>query len=373
MTVAVVVVDGARPAGAQPPAPRAWILVDLDTGKVITGSAYRKPMPPASLSKVFTALAAVRALPLSTGVPVSVRAAAAPAHVIGMKTGQVWTLDSALHPLLMSSANDAAVAVAERVSGSLDRFQGALAQLAGRLALADHPVLRDPAGLDDGASVGGGNLVSARDLAIAGRAVLADGRLAPIVGQREFSFAGPDGRRHRLVNHNKLLRRYPGTVGVKTGYTARANGCLIAAARRHGRTMLTVVLGVQDIYSPTMQLLDRGFATPVSAEPSVDRLPAVGGGAARRSRARTRGRRGGAGRHPSGGRGAVRVTPFAASIAEDGVLAAAGASIGSLVGLMGLVRRRAGRRRARRRHPSWRQPSRRQASRPGRLAGRRAT
>ena len=198
--------------------------------------------------------------------------------------------------------------------------------------------------------------------------MLADGRLAPIVGQREFSFAGPDGRRHRLVNHNKLLRRYPGTVGVKTGYTARANGCLIAAARRHGRTMLTVVLGVQDIYSPTMQLLDRGFATPVSAEPSVDRLPAVGGGGARRSRARTRGRRGGAGRHPSGGRGAVRVTPFAASIAEDGVLAAAGASIGSLVGLMGLVRRRAGRRRARRRHPCRRQPS-----RPGRLAGRRAT
>jgi D-alanyl-D-alanine carboxypeptidase (penicillin-binding protein 5/6) len=249
--------------------------VDADTGAVLDSLNARTLLPPASISKVMVALAAVRALPPGAKVTASARAAGAPAHVIGMAAGQVWRLDDALHALLMSSANDAAVALAERVSGSVDKFQATAGALAAQLGMADRPVFRDPAGLDDSTSVGGGNLASARDLAIAGRALLASPTLSAIVGQRAYSFTGPDGAAHKLVNHNKLLSRYPGAVGLKTGYTVKAGGTLMAAARRNGRTMLTVVLGSPDIYGPTTALLDKGFATPVRAEPTAGRLPPV--------------------------------------------------------------------------------------------------
>lgn len=266
-------------ADAKAPPAKAWILVDVDTGRVIDGSATHTPMPPASLSKLLTALTAVRVLPATAQVPVSARATAAPAHDVGMMVGTTWSLNNTLHALLMTSANDAAVALAERVSGNLGAYRGAAAQTATRLGLVDHPVIRDPAGLDDSDSVGGGNLVSARDLAIAARAVLVSPTLAPMVAKRSYDLWGPKGIKFKLVNHNKLLQRYAGTIGVKTGYTRKAGGCLITAATRKGRTMLTVVLGTQDIYGATTSLLDLGFATRVSQEPLADRLPALPAGA----------------------------------------------------------------------------------------------
>jgi D-alanyl-D-alanine carboxypeptidase (penicillin-binding protein 5/6) len=148
-----------------------------------------------------------------------------------------------------------------------------MAQAGARLGLDDGPVLLDPSGLDGPDGVGGGNRVSARDLAIVTRAALGEPRIAAAVRTREYRFTGPDGKRHRLVNHNKLLGSYRGLLGVKTGWTSRAGGCLVTAARRGGRTMIAVVLDSQDIYGPSRRLLDAGFATPVSREPRAGRLP----------------------------------------------------------------------------------------------------
>ena len=184
-----------------------------------------------------------------------------------------------LHCLLLPSANDAAMALAEATSGSAEAFQVALDQEATHLGFADAPVLRDPAGLDDHFSVGGGNLLSARDLAIAGRALLADDILAPIVATREYRFTGGDGVFHKIVNHDKLLSLYPGSIGVKTGYTKKAGNTIVAAAQRDGRTLIVVVLGGVGSYSTygtVTALLDQGFATPAAAEPAdADRLPPV--------------------------------------------------------------------------------------------------
>ena len=142
--------------------------------------------------------------------------------------------------------------------------------------MADHPVLNDPAGLDGPDGVEGGNLVSARDLAIAGRALLANPALAAIVATTVYHFDGPDNVNHRLTNHNKLfLTTYPGAIGMKTGFTSRAGACLIAAARRDGRTMLAVVLDGANPNQTAKLLLDEGFATQPSAEPTADRLPPV--------------------------------------------------------------------------------------------------
>ncbi|MDQ1378916.1 MAG: hypothetical protein QOE15_3089 [Acidimicrobiaceae bacterium] len=272
--VAPVTTTPATTAPPLPP-PKAWILVDVDSGNVIDAGDDRVPMPPASLTKVITALAASNLAP-DAPISISDRAAAAPADKLMLKSGAVWTADEMVRALLLSSANDAAVALAERLGGTLEGFQPIFAKTALALGMSDNPVLQDPAGLDGPDGVDGGNLVSARDLAIAGRALLSVPTLASIVATPVYYFDGPDGVHHRLTNHNKLfLTTYAGAIGLKTGYTRRAGACLMAAARVGGRTMLAVVLRSNNPTAAAKLLLDKGFATPVSAEGSVDRLPAV--------------------------------------------------------------------------------------------------
>jgi serine-type D-Ala-D-Ala carboxypeptidase (penicillin-binding protein 5/6) len=260
---------------APPPPPKAWILVDVDTGKVIAGGNDRAPLPPASLTKVITALAASD-LPPATPVTVSALAAAAPPDKIGLKVGQVWTADELFHALLISSANDAAIALAEQVGGTVAGFDVVFARVAQELGMADSPVLMDPAGLDGSEGVEGGNRISARDLAIAGRALLADPYLAGIVATQVYDFVGPGNVHHRLTSHDKLfLSTYPGAIGIKTGFTDRAGTCLMAAATRNGRTMLAVVMNSDNPPLAAKTLLDQGFATPVAAESTAGQLPPV--------------------------------------------------------------------------------------------------
>ncbi|MGH9023463.1 MAG: D-alanyl-D-alanine carboxypeptidase family protein, partial [Acidimicrobiia bacterium] len=135
-------------------------------------------------------------------------------------------------------------------------------------------VFLDPAGFDDASSFRGGSRVSALDLAIVARNVLAVPELAAAVASLEHSFVDPAGRPHRLLNHNKLLRRYPGAVGLKTGYTRRAGHTLVAGARRDGRTLIAVVLSSPNPYAAATTLLDRGFASPRGAD-TGERLPPV--------------------------------------------------------------------------------------------------
>jgi D-alanyl-D-alanine carboxypeptidase (penicillin-binding protein 5/6) len=252
------------------------VLVDVDTGNVLDANNDRVPLPPASLTKVITALAAIENLPPDAQVPISPVASSMPADKLGMKPFTLWTFDQMIHALLLSSANDAAVALAEKAGGSVAGFQHMFALTAADLGMADNPVLNDPAGLDGPEGVEGGNLVSARDLAIAARALLAQPVLAGIVATPVFYFDGPDGVHHRLTSHNRyFLTTYPGAIGVKTGYTQRAGNCLVAAARLSGRTMLAVVLHGNNPTQTAEDLLDKGFFTPVPAEPVVDRLPPV--------------------------------------------------------------------------------------------------
>lgn len=265
----------AQEAPPPPPPPKAWVVVDADTGAVIAGGNERQPMRVASAFKVLTALVVIENLDIAADVPISARAQSMPARKMQLEAGEVWKASDLLYALLLVSANDAAVALAERTGGSLEGFAGMLVRTAERLGLADSPLLKDPAGLDDEFSVEGGNLISARDLAVATRAFLAYDDLVRIVGTPEYGFTGGDGAPHRLSNHNRMLKTYAGALGVKTGYTKRAGHSLIAAARRDGRTMVAVVVGAADPYASASQLLDRGFAVPVSAQRELDHLPDV--------------------------------------------------------------------------------------------------
>jgi len=258
-----------------PPPPKAWILVDADTGAVLDQGNAHQPLPPASVTKVLTALIAVQQIQPGADIPISAEAQGMPARNMNMKAGQVFKFEDIMHALLMVSANDAAVALAEKVSGSRQAFANVMAQTAQRIGMDDNPVLQDPAGLDDEFSNDGGNLISAHDLAIAARNALANDQIRQIAQTQIYKYHGGDNIDHRLLNENLLLKTYPGAIGLKTGYTRKAGHSYIGAATRDGRTMISVVLGAADIYRTSTALLDKGFATPVSAEAGLERLPAV--------------------------------------------------------------------------------------------------
>ena len=262
--------------GAPPPA-KAELLADLDTGRVLVEQNDHTPLPPASLTKIVTAVVAADWLPSNSQVPVSATAANAAPDKLGMKAGQVWPFDIAMHALLISSSNDAAYALAELVSGSLAGFSQTMSYAAQQMGMEDHPVLRDPAGLDGSEGVGGGNTMSAWDIAVASRDLMANPYLASIVAEKSFRFTGPDGIVYEIWSHNRaFLNSYAGAVGVKTGYTVPAGVCVAAAAERGGRHMLAVVMNGEFPDRTAEMLLDQGFATDPQTEPLTEpMLPPV--------------------------------------------------------------------------------------------------
>ena len=269
----------ARAAGSTssaPPPPKSWILVDATSGVVLDAGNDRTPLPPASLTKLLTAVIAAQTLFPTDGVAVSARAAGEPARKIGMKQGEVWPFRDALYALLLSSANDAAAAIGERIGGNLENFATMMGDAGRHLGLADSPVLQDPAGLDDNFSVAGGNMISARDIAILARAALAQPEVAAAMRTPIYSFTGPDGFHHRLTNHlYSFLTTYPGAIGLKPGYTQKAGYGVALAAQRNGRTLVAIVLDAPNPTASATALLDRGFAMLPGAAGTGDVLPAV--------------------------------------------------------------------------------------------------
>jgi D-alanyl-D-alanine carboxypeptidase (penicillin-binding protein 5/6) len=264
----------APPASMQVPAATSYVLVDVNTGNVLAGYNERTRVPPASLTKVLTALIAVTYLPANAGVPGTKASWNAYPNTVGIEIGVAWPLNEVLQSLLVLSANDAAYAIAQRVSGSLSAFAGVMERSAHQIGMQDSPVFHDPAGLDGTEGYDGGNLVSARDLAIAGRDLLRVPELAKIVSEQQYHFVDPKGVAHWLPSMDEaFLESYIGAIGIKTGYTDRAGDCLMAAATRGGRTMLAVVMNGYNPTATAIDLLNQGFATQTSKERAGDRLP----------------------------------------------------------------------------------------------------
>ncbi|MDQ6838055.1 MAG: hypothetical protein M3137_06895 [Actinomycetota bacterium] len=275
-TPAPVPVPGAVPPPAPLPASQASVLIDTATGRILEQTNDHQPLSPASLTKMLTALVATDYLPSGTQIPISSRAENVEPDKLGMKAGELWPLDEVIQALLIISANDAAYALAETIGATAENFDPVLQDAAAQIGMVDSPVFHDPAGLDDDHGIDGGNLVSARDLAIAGRDLLSVPRLAQIVAEPALRYTGPNRTVYDLTSHNKaFLGSYVGSVGIKTGFTDKAGVCLAAAATRSGRTMLAVVLHGVNPDQTAKVLLDRGFATPVAAEPAADALPPV--------------------------------------------------------------------------------------------------
>src|SRR3954470_8106846 len=173
------------------------------------------------------------------------------------RRGKAVRVETLLNGLLLPSGNDAAIALAQHVSGSAQRFVRAM-NARGRAMGLPCTRFTSPSGIVDR-----GNHSCALDLAQLARAVLDRPRLARIVRRRRAVLPLPvKGGRVWLYNNNPLLLMgYPGTIGVKTGYTSAAGSCLVAAARRAGRRLAVVLLHSPDPGGQARRLLDRAFGT----------------------------------------------------------------------------------------------------------------
>jgi serine-type D-Ala-D-Ala carboxypeptidase (penicillin-binding protein 5/6) len=272
---------GGKPAPRKPAGPKVAsgyaILVDARTGRVMWTRNATTSKPPASLTKMLTALLVRSSLPLNAVAVVGRDAAKAPPTRLSLKPGQKITVSQALAALMVVSANDMAVLLADRAAGTNRRFEQAMNFASKRLGLGQSS-WHSPNGLDTP-----GHRSSALDLAILARAVLRDPWLAKMVRAEYIAFTTPDHHRHELRAHSWFLRAYKGAVGVKTGFTDDAGRCLAAAATRNGRTLIAVVLHSPNPPADATQLMNWGFGAgrnastgkalpPYVAVPSVQSL-----------------------------------------------------------------------------------------------------
>lgn len=244
------------------------LLVDLETGRTLFSLDPSERRPIASLTKIMTAyLVLSRTAP---GEMVTVSEGAASGTVVGISSlglvaGERIPVRSLLYALLLQSANDAAVALAEHVSGTVEAFVELMNRAAVRLGL-DRTSFASPNGLDDT------GYSTARDLVRLTRAAMRVPGFADVVATRTHSIPGPAGEPRVVQNRNVLLWLYPGATGVKTGFTTPAGFCVVATAERDGERLLVVVLGEPgEPFSDAAALLNYGFA-------AFERRPIVGAG-----------------------------------------------------------------------------------------------
>ncbi len=238
--------------------PRAGLLFDLDTGRVLWRKDPTRVLPIASVTKMMTGLVVTDRVPDGSKVRITKEALAYQGSGVGVLPKNKWVGVSAmLYGLLLPSGNDAAIALAQRASPD-HTVPGFVALMNERAASMGLTCTRysTPSGFQDR-----GNHSCAADLAVEARAVLDDPRLAKIVSRRQAVLPFPiKGGKLYLYNHNPLLKQsYPGTLGIKTGFTDAAGRCLVAAVKRNGHRLGVVLLHSPDPGGQAVKLFDRGF------------------------------------------------------------------------------------------------------------------
>jgi D-alanyl-D-alanine carboxypeptidase len=214
------------------------IVVDAATGRVLQQQDATRPWYPASLSKLMTAYTVFKAIKAGrvdggTPIVISPRAARQAPSKMGYPVGTMVTIDDALKMLVVHSANDIAVALAEGVSGSVDKFADEMNANSRALGMAQSHWV-NPNGLPDPRQV-----TSARDMAVMADAIITQFPQYASLFQIQTIQSG----NRVLRTHNALVYRYPGTDGMKTGFICASGFNVVATATRNGRKLITVVMG----------------------------------------------------------------------------------------------------------------------------------
>ena len=238
------------------------VLMEASTGEILYAKNAEEALPPASVTKVMTLLLVMEAIAagkvsLEDSVSVSERATSMGGSQIYLKVGETMPLSDLLKSVVIASANDAAVALAEHVAGSEEAFVAQMNARAAELSMTSTH-FENTNGLDDTVT---NHLTSAKDIAVMSRELIKYPQIL------EYSSTWMDTIRDgafTLTNTNRLVRFYPGATGLKTGSTAKAKFCISATAERDGVSLIAVIMGAatrDERNAQAKKLLDYGFAS----------------------------------------------------------------------------------------------------------------
>lgn len=230
---------------------KAALLMDATTGKVLYAKNPHERRAQASTTKIMTALVTLEKGRLTDIVTAGPNVKTVEPVVIGLEPGDQLTVEQVLYGMLLVSGNDAAVALAEHIGGSIPEFAEMMNAKAAELGLKDTHFV-NPHGLDED-----GHYSSAYDLAILAKAALENPVFERIVATKEYRIEGPV--RWVFKNSNRLLTDMSTADGVKTGYTDAAGRCLVSSATQNGRRVIAVVLFDDAMYEDSAALLKYVF------------------------------------------------------------------------------------------------------------------
>ena len=231
---------------------RSSVLYEPVSGTFILEKDANTRLPMASTTKIMTALLAIERLDLDEVVTVPAEATGIEGSSVYLKENDELTVRDLVYSVLLQSANDAATAIALIVSGDVKSFADEMNARAKEIGLCDTN-FENPHGLDSE-----NHYTTAHDLALLAAEALKNGQFKEICSTFKYSFNISEGKR-TVVNHNKMLKRYDGATGVKTGYTDKSGRCLVSSAERNGITMIAVTLNAPNDWQDHTKMLDYGF------------------------------------------------------------------------------------------------------------------
>ena len=233
---------------------KSAVLIDAGSGRVLYEHNSYERLPMASTTKIMTGLIACESGKLNETVKVSPFASGTEGSSLWLKVGERQTLENLTYGLMLKSGNDAAVAIAEHLGGSVDAFALLMNEKAKKIgAISTH--FENPHGLD-----AEGHFTTAYDLAIIAREAMKTDKFREIVSTKNYKIPMQGEKWDRaLKNHNKLLWRYDGCNGVKTGFTKKCGRCLVSSASRGNEEFICVTLNAPDDWNDHTYLLDYGF------------------------------------------------------------------------------------------------------------------
>ena len=252
------------------------IVVEATGGNIVYEKNAHLRLPMASTTKIMTAIVAIEHCDPSAVVKIPSSAVGIEGSSIYLYDGEILSMEHLLYALLLESANDAAIAIAIAVCGTVEDFVDLMNQKATSLGLTNTH-FTNPHGLDHEE-----HYTSASDLAKLATYCIQNDLFRTIVSTQRMTIPLHDQEGARLLlNHNRLLRSYEGAIGLKTGFTKRSGRCLVSAAQRDGITMICVTLNAPDDWDDHRNMLDYAFSQYTSivlqyAESYIREIPLIG-------------------------------------------------------------------------------------------------
>lgn len=247
---------------------RAAVLIDGKSGKVLFEKNKDERLPMASTTKIITGLLACESKKMKKVVTVSPVASGTEGSSLWLEPGEKQTLENLTYGLMLRSGNDAAVAIAEYLGGSTEAFALMMNERAKKIGV-QNTGFQNPNGLD-----AEGHFTTAYDLALISREAMKNKKFRKIVSTKSKTIPWESSEWDRsLTNHNKMLWRYEGCNGIKTGFTKKSGRCLVTSAKRGKTELICVTLNAPDDWNDHTKMLDYGFETLGVTEEKTVFLP----------------------------------------------------------------------------------------------------